>query len=93
MRTPLYDAHVSLGARMVDFAGWEMPIWYGSSSAEHEAVRTRVGLFDVSHMGEFVVHGRDALANLRRLLTNDAALLADDQERLFYQRKFLLQKV
>jgi aminomethyltransferase len=64
---------------MIQFADWEMPVWYEGISSEHEAVRSRVGLFDVSHMGEFVVHGRDALANLRRLLTNDAASLGDGQ--------------
>jgi len=64
---------------MVEFAGWEMPIWYQGITHEHEAVRNRVGLFDVSHMGEFVLHGPDALPNLRRLLTNDAALLQDGQ--------------
>jgi aminomethyltransferase len=78
-RTPLFDTHVRLGARMVTFADWEMPVWYSGLVAEHQAVRTAVGLFDVSHMGEFVVHGSDALANLRRLLTNDAALLEDGQ--------------
>ena len=51
-KTPLYEAHVRLGARMVDFAGWEMPIQYEGIIAEHEAVRTRAGVFDVSHMGE-----------------------------------------
>lgn len=74
-QTPLHDAHVALGARMIQFADWEMPVWYEGITAEHEAVRTRVGLFDVSHMGEFVAHGPDALENLRRLLTNDAASL------------------
>lgn len=64
---------------MIQFADWEMPVWYEGITSEHEAVRTRVGLFDVSHMGEFVVHGPDALANLRRLLTNDAASLEDGQ--------------
>src|SRR3990172_9922208 len=64
---------------MVTFADWEMPVWYAGLGAEHQLVRTRVGLFDVSHMGEFVVHGRDALTNLRRLLTNDAVQLEDEQ--------------
>jgi aminomethyltransferase len=75
-RTPLYSRHVALGARMVQFGGWEMPVWYAGIVAEHTAVRTQVGLFDVSHMGEFVVHGPGALAFLRRVLTNDAADLA-----------------
>ncbi|MDQ4043635.1 MAG: glycine cleavage system aminomethyltransferase GcvT, partial [Actinomycetota bacterium] len=51
-RTPLYEEHKALGARLVDFAGWEMPVQYEGIKAEHEAVRTRAGLFDVSHMGE-----------------------------------------
>jgi aminomethyltransferase len=75
-RTPLYSRHVAAGARMVEFGGWEMPVWYAGIVAEHTAVRTQVGLFDVSHMGEFVVHGPGALAFLRRVLTNDAADLA-----------------
>ena len=78
-RTPLHDAHVRLGARMITFADWEMPVWYAGLTAEHQSVRERVGLFDVSHMGEFVVHGPDALQNLQRLLCNDAGLLADGQ--------------
>lgn len=60
---------------MVEFAGWEMPVWYAGIQAEHAAVRTAVGLFDVSHMGEFIVRGRDARAVLRRALTNDVAEL------------------
>jgi len=72
-RTPLHAAHVALGARMTEFGGWDMPVWYAGIPAEHTAVRTAVGLFDVSHMGEFVVHGRGATAALRRLLTNDCA--------------------
>lgn len=75
-RTPLYARHLALGARMVEFGGWEMPVWYGSLVAEHSAVRSQAGLFDVSHMGEFVVHGPGAQAFLRRVLTNDVAELA-----------------
>jgi aminomethyltransferase len=78
-RTPLYDTHVALGARIVEFGGWEMPVWYEGLTAEHVAVRHRVGLFDVSHMGEFVIHGPDALPFLRRMLTNDAASLEANQ--------------
>jgi len=70
---------VALGARMTAFGGWDMPVWYEGIPAEHEAVRTRVGLFDVSHMGEFVVHGIKAEAALRRLLTNDVAALAEGE--------------
>jgi len=78
-RTPLYDAHRALGARMVDFAGWEMPVQYTSVIAEHEAVRTAAGLFDVSHMGEVVFRGPKALAALQALFTNDLSKAADGQ--------------
>ncbi len=56
-RTPLYDAHLKAGARMVEFAGWEMPVQYAGVVAEHEAVRTAAGIFDVSHMGEIEFRG------------------------------------
>jgi aminomethyltransferase len=78
-RTPLYDVHVKLGARMVPFGGWEMPVQYTSILEEHRAVRSAVGLFDVSHMGEFEVEGPQALAALQHLTTNDAAALAVGQ--------------
>ncbi len=55
--TPLFDAHKKLGGRMVEFAGWEMPVQYSGVVAEHEAVRTAAGLFDVSHMGEVEFRG------------------------------------
>jgi aminomethyltransferase len=70
-RTPLYDAHVRAGARMVSFAGWEMPVQYEGVRQEHVAVRTAAGLFDVSHMGEIETRGPRAAEFLRRLLTND----------------------
>jgi aminomethyltransferase len=78
-RTPLHDAHVSIGARMVDFAGWEMPVQYTGPIPEHLAVRTAAGLFDVSHMGEFEITGSDALALIQRLTTNDVSRLQDNQ--------------
>ena len=78
-RTPLYDVHVRAGARMVEFAGWEMPVQYAGILEEHEAVRTRVGLFDVSHMGEVVFRGPRALEALNRLFTNDLSKIADGQ--------------
>jgi glycine cleavage system T protein (aminomethyltransferase) len=78
-RTPLYDAHVSIGARMVDFAGWEMPVQYVGPIPEHMAVREAAGLFDVSHMGEIEVTGTDALDLVQRLTTNDVSKLADNQ--------------
>lgn len=69
--TPLHDEHVALGARMVDFAGWRMPVQYQGIIDEHNAVRTGVGIFDVSHMGEFRLFGSDAKAALERIVTND----------------------
>ena len=76
-RTPLYSLHRELGAKLIDFGGWEMPVQYTGILEEHRAVRERVGLFDVSHMGEFDVQGPDALAFLQRLTPNDVARLAD----------------
>ena len=70
-KTPLYKTHLSLGGRMVDFGGWALPVQYSSIIEEHRAVRERVGLFDVSHMGEFTVEGNDAFAYLQTLVTND----------------------
>lgn len=74
-RTPLFQAHLKLGARMVPFGGWEMPVQYSGIIAEHQAVRTAVGLFDVSHMGEFEFRGAGALDALQGLVTNDVAKL------------------
>ncbi len=74
-RTPLYDQHIALGARMVPFAGWEMPVQYQGIVDEHHAVRPRAGLFDVSHMGRLEVTGPDALPFLRRLVTYDVTKL------------------
>jgi aminomethyltransferase len=70
-RTPLHDRHVALGARMVPFAGWEMPVQYEGVIQEHRAVRTDAGAFDVSHMGEIEVEGPRALELLQGLLSND----------------------
>jgi len=74
-RTPLYDEHVRLGARMVEFAGWEMPVQYGGIVKEHLAVRSAAGLFDVSHMGEVVISGPRAEECCARLFANDARRL------------------
>ncbi|MDQ2985028.1 MAG: glycine cleavage system aminomethyltransferase GcvT [Actinomycetota bacterium] len=71
LRTPLYDRHVELGARMVPFAGWEMPVQYEGVIQEHRAVRTDAGAFDVSHMGELEVEGPRARELLQALLSND----------------------
>ena len=76
--TPLHDRHVAAGARMVDFAGYDMPLQYSGIREEHVAVRERAGLFDVSHMGEVVVTGDGAQAFVQRLITNDVSKLADD---------------
>ena len=74
-RTPLHALHVELGARIVPFAGWEMPVQYAGIIEEHQAVRKAAGLFDVSHMGEARIRGRDAAAFLDRIMTNDMASL------------------
>ena len=74
-RTPLYELHRAAGAKFVDFGGWEMPVQYTSILEEHKAVRTAVGLFDVSHMGEIEIRGPRALEVVQRLTTNDASKL------------------
>jgi aminomethyltransferase len=76
-RTPLYDRHVAAGAKLVPFSGWEMPVQYDGIKAEHVAVRTDVGIFDVSHMGEIETSGPDAERFLQRLLSNDVTKLAE----------------
>jgi glycine cleavage system T protein (aminomethyltransferase) len=78
-RTPLYEAHAALGARFVEFGGWEMPVQYTGIVAEHIAVRTHAGLFDVSHMGEVEVTGPAAFETCQRLTVNDVARLQDGQ--------------
>jgi aminomethyltransferase len=75
-RTPLYEAHIALGARMVEFGGWEMPVQYTSILEEHRAVRERAGMFDVSHMGDLIIRGAGAEDSLREILTNDIKDLA-----------------
>lgn len=76
-QTFLHDKHVALGARMVDFAGWDMPVQYSSIIDEHKTVREAVGLFDVSHMGEVIVYGEDALPYLNKLVPQDLTKLVD----------------
>jgi aminomethyltransferase len=78
-RTPLHSVHVKAGARMVPFGGWDMPVQYTGIIEEHRTVRNAVGLFDVSHMGEFEVEGPNALAVLQRLTTNDVSALTVGQ--------------
>jgi aminomethyltransferase len=77
--TPLYDEHLKLGARMVPFAGWEMPVQYKGVSEEHKTVRTAAGVFDTSHMGELFLRGEHAGKVVNYLITNDASKLADGQ--------------
>lgn len=79
-RTPLHEVHKALGAKMVPFAGWEMPVQYPTGiSAEHKAVRTGAGLFDVSHMGEFIVRGERALEFCNYMVSNDVSRIVEGQ--------------
>src|SRR5580658_6620019 len=75
-RTALFSAHQKLGARLIDFGGWEMPVQYSGLIAEHHAVRQAAGIFDISHMGEVTVCGAAAEAFLNSVLTNDLRKLA-----------------
>lgn len=75
--TALTDKHISLGAKMVPFAGYNMPVQYEGINAEHAAVRSSVGVFDVSHMGEFILKGENALDLIQRVTSNDASKLYD----------------
>ena len=78
-KTPLYDAHLAAGAKIIDFGGWALPVQYTSILDEHRAVRERAGLFDVSHMGEILVTGPGALDAINRLVTNDCSGMAVHQ--------------
>lgn len=78
-RTPFYKIHEKLGAKLIDFGGWEMPVQYESIKKEHNAVRNAVGIFDVSHMGEFFVHGPEALELVQYVTINDASKLEAGQ--------------
>ncbi|NND60238.1 MAG: glycine cleavage system aminomethyltransferase GcvT, partial [Gammaproteobacteria bacterium] len=82
-QTPLHQEHVEAGGRMVDFAGWDMPVHYGSQIDEHNAVRTGAGMFDVSHMTVVDLAGEQTQAYLQRLLANDVAKL-DSPGRALY---------
>ncbi|TAE50339.1 MAG: glycine cleavage system aminomethyltransferase GcvT [Bacteroidetes bacterium] len=77
LRTPLYDTHQALGAKLIPFAGYDMPVRYTGDVQEHMAVRTAAGLFDVSHMGEFIIRGPKALALIQQVTTNDASKLPE----------------
>ncbi len=78
-RTPLFDEHMRLGGKMIEFGGWEMPVFYTSIMEEHLAVRQSVGMFDISHMGQILVSGPDSGTFLNRLLTNNIQKLAVGQ--------------
>ncbi len=79
-RTPLFERHLAAGGRLVEFAGWEMPVQYQGVVAEHLAVRESCGVFDVSHMGEIETSGPQALELLQRLLSNDVAAIGFDEQ-------------
>ena len=79
MQTPFYDQHVSSGAKIVDFHGWEMPLQYSGIIDEHKNLRSNVGLFDVSHMGRFKITGISAEDCIQNLLTNDVTKIGDLQ--------------
>src|SRR5439155_21675256 len=81
LRTPLYDWHVAHGARLVDFAAWDMPVQYTSIVEEHQAVRTGAGLFDISHMGRLSFGGPGALDLIQHVFSNNAATMKDMQVR------------
>jgi len=78
-RTTLYERHIASGAKMVGFGGWEMPVQYEGVIKEHTAVRNRAGLFDVSHMGEFTIEGKDARSFIDRVVTNDVSQIKDGE--------------
>ena len=73
--TPLFDEHKNHGGKIIEFAGYRLPISYSSINHEHNIVRNNVGVFDVSHMGEFLISGNDAFAFLQKLTTNDLGKL------------------
>lgn len=78
-KTPLYQKHIDAGAKLVEFGGWMMPVQYKGIIEEHNAVRQKAGLFDVSHMGEFVIKGKDAEAFIQKLVTNDISVMKENQ--------------
>ncbi|TCP59632.1 aminomethyltransferase [Tumebacillus sp. BK434] len=78
-KTPLFEVYPNYNGKIIDFGGWALPVQYSGILEEHEAVRNRAGLFDVSHMGELEVTGSDALANIQKWITNDVSKLADGQ--------------
>ncbi|MEG2039227.1 MAG: glycine cleavage system aminomethyltransferase GcvT, partial [Oscillospiraceae bacterium] len=82
LKTPLYDCHVAAKGKIVPFGGYLLPVQYEAGVInEHMAVRTKAGLFDVSHMGEFILIGKDTLTNINHLMTNDFCGMEDGQAR------------
>ena len=77
--TAFHEKHLALGAKMVEFAGYQMPIQYKGIKDEHATVRNNVGVFDVSHMGEFIVRGKEAINLVQKVTSNDASKLAVGQ--------------
>lgn len=79
LRTPLYDEHAKLNAKIIDFGGWEMPVYYTTVLEEHHAVRRAAGLFDTCHMGEFAIRGKDAFKLIQKVVTRDISQQSDKQ--------------
>ena len=78
-KTPLYQAHDELGGKIIDFGGWALPVQYSGVVDEHDCVRNRAGLFDVSHMGEIIVRGPEASQYIQKIITNDISQIKDSQ--------------
>jgi len=78
-KTPLYQAHYDMGGKIIDFGGWALPVQYSGVLDEHNHVRNKAGLFDVSHMGEIMVRGTEASLYIQRLITNDISQIKDNQ--------------
>lgn len=78
-KTPIYDVHVKLGGNMIEYAGWALPSEFTSLTEEHNAVRENVGIFDVSHMGEIFITGKDAVKFINYLLSNDIRKISDNE--------------
>ena len=91
-KTPLFEKHCALGGKIVDFGGWALPVQYTSILDECKAVRERAGLFDVSHMGEVIVYGEDALPYLNKLVPQDVTKLVDSNHIEFYLLSHILHK-
>ena len=82
-RTPLFEVYQEYGAKTIDFGGWDLPVQFSGIKEEHEAVRTKAGLFDVSHMGEIEVTGADSLVFLQKMMTNDVSKLQIERSAIY----------